>query len=387
MHVSTTSVLPFTREEYAGRLERFRRGLHERGLGTALVTSPSNICYLVGFGHKGSGVRALVVQDGQDPTLVISSIEVGNAEALLGASPVTSYRTYKSYGVGSPARTIAEVLNENSREVREVGVEPQWWPASDFDELRAVVTDVKLTPITGLVNRQRLVKSGAELDCMRRAAMVSDKAAAAALAALLPGVTEGELAAIAMSTMIEHGGEYQSVWPNVKAGPTSGLVHTGWTERRVGPNDHVYIELSGSVSRYHAPLWRTAFVGTPDDERQRCATAIQQASDAVLDALRPGVTVDDIYRAQKAIVDEAGFGEHMLPLSGYSVGLGLPPSWMEGTSLLPGSDLVMEPGMAFHIGAYVLIPGRWAIAASQTAAVTADGHELLTRTDKGPLFL
>jgi len=382
-----TAALPFTREDYGGRMEAFRTGLRARGLETAIVTAASNICYLTGYGHKGAGLRALVVTPGRDPALVVSDIEVGNAEAILGKSPVSSYKTYLSYGVGSPARTVADVLGAKTGKGLEIGIEPQSWPAGDLDALRAALPDTKFASIAGMINRQRLVKTPIELDYLRRAAAVADHASTATVAAMRPGVSEGHLAAIAMTTMIEHGGEYQAGWPNVKSGPTSGIVHTGWTDRMIEQGDHIYVELAGVFNYYHAPIWRTAFVGKPDDERRRCADAIGRASDAGLAAVRPGTTCGEIHRIQKAILDEAGFGEHMLKLSGYSVGLALPPSWMEGTTVGPGSDLALEPRMVFHLGAYVLIPGRWAIAASQTVGVTANGHENLTKTEKGPLFL
>jgi Xaa-Pro dipeptidase len=382
-----TEALPFTRDDYAGRLEAFREALGTRGLQTAIVTNPSNICYLTGYGHKGAGVRALVVTPGRDPALVVSDIEVGNAEFILGRSPVASYKTYLSYGVGSPARTVVEVLGATSGKSLEIGVEPQAWPASEFDELRAALPDAKFPSIGGVVNRQRLVKSPTELDYIRRAASIADLAATATLAEMRPGVSEGHLAGVAMATMNDNGGEYQAGWPNVKVGPTSGIVHTGWTSRTIAPGDHVYVELAGSINYYHAVLWRTGFVGKPDDERRRCSDAIARASDAALAAVRPGAIAGDIHGIQKRILDEAGFGEHMLKLAGYSVGLALPPSWMEGTTIGPGSDLVLQPRMVFHMGAYVLIPGKWAIAASQTIAVTETGFESLTKTEKGPLFL
>ena len=70
---------------------------------------------------------------------------------------------------------------------------------------------------------------------------------------------------------------------------------------------------------------------------------------------------------------------------GYVVGLGFPPSWTGGSmvvGLRHASDLVLPPGMVFHLLSWLMGTGRGDYFFSNAAVLTDEGCEILTTTPR-----
>jgi Xaa-Pro dipeptidase len=117
---------------------------------------------------------------------------------------------------------------------------------------------------------------------------------------------------------------------------------------------------------------------------RKAANAVLGALDALLAAVRPGVTSGEIDRAGRSVVEKAGLDQYWLHRTGYSIGIGFPPGWGEGhiMDLKPGDPRPLQPGMTFHTVPMIGIPGLGAIGFSETWAVTEHGAEVLTKTPR-----
>jgi Xaa-Pro dipeptidase len=149
----------------------------------------------------------------------------------------------------------------------------------------------------------------------------------------------------------------------------------------------VFLELSGCVGRYHAPLGRLLWIGPPPAADVAMAGTATRAFDAAVAALRPGAPARDVYAAWQAVVDAAGLSHYRRHHCGYLVGVGLPPSWTGGnavTGLRHDSDLTIEPGMSFHMLSWLVGTSHGDAFVSDTVLLSDVGPEILTR---GPLNL
>ena len=231
-----------------------------------------------------------------------------------------------------------------------------------------------------------MVKSPAEQACMREAARVSDATAAAAIEAIAAGVSERHVAARAYAAMIEAGGTYPGFGPFVRPASRLGEEHTSWGEGSIAAGESVFLELSGCVARYHAPLGRLIHVGAAPPEARSMAALCRDAFAAVLDALRPGALAKDVYAAWQQAVDRAGLGHYRRHHCGYVVGIGCPPSWTGGNrvvGLRHDSDLEIRAGMSFHILSWLMGTGRGDFFVLDTVLLGTSGPEVLTRTPSG----
>ena len=393
---------PFSDDELAARLAAFRSRMAVRKLDIALVSTPENIFYLTGLDHWGYfAPHLLIVPAGGEMTLVTRSMERVSVEKQvrnarfeghtdLETAADLAVRLLKSRsGVKERALAVVEaVKDEIGGGVSRIGVET--WSSGHSYGFGAAMRegiDAEWIDVTGVLDEMRLVKSPAEQALMRRAAHVTDAAAMAAIEAIADGVSEREVAAHCMDAMIRAGGDPVGFGPFIRPGARLGEEHGTWGDGAYVSGEPVFLELSGCVSRYHAPLGRLIHLGAIRDEDARMAETAVAAFEAVLSALRPGAAARDVYGAWQAVVDDAGLAHYRRHHCGYCVGIGFPPSWTGGnkvTGLRHDSDMEIREGMSFHILSWLMGTGRGDFFLSNAVLLTPGGPEILTRTPIGP---
>lgn len=168
--------------------------------------------------------------------------------------------------------------------------------------------------------------------------------------------------------------------PIVTSGVRGSIAHTTFGNRTIEDGDAVLIELGACRRRYGGALMRTVGVGGGGARFPELATALDEALDAAIAAIVPGQTCGSVDAACRTHVEEAGLGRWFRKRTGYSMGVAFAPDWGEGqiASLRAGDEMLLEPGMAFHLPPAVRLPGQTVYGVSETVAVTADGCEVLT---------
>ncbi|MGE0094910.1 MAG: M24 family metallopeptidase [Alphaproteobacteria bacterium] len=382
--------LPFTRAEYLDRIARTRRAMEEAKLDLLLVSSPENILWLSGYQAKGIFAFQVLIVPADGPVrLVTRAIETGNVVCMPDDSVIDEFVTYGDTSV--PTEAGAKLVKEKYPRARRIGVEKinQYLGVSRFEALRDALADAALVDASHLVDTCRLIKSPAEIECFRKAAAISDAAVLETIKAVKVGVTDREIAAVALASLIRHGSEYCSTWPNVMVGWRGGLAHAGWDGTMVAAGEPVAIEFAASVQRYHSPLFRTVIPGEPDKEIRRAAECAVRAHDAGLAVLRPGITIDTLDRAIRAVVVEMDCAKYAHSRFGYTIGVAFPPTWAQSmpVNIVPGSQTVFAPNMMFHVMVYLLNPARFGIGVSETILITDTGIERLTKSPKAPVYV
>ncbi|EKF19621.1 M24 family metallopeptidase [Nitratireductor pacificus] len=397
---------PFSDAELSGRLSAVRGAMAARRLDMALLSTPENIFYLTGLDHWGYFAPHLLIVPMEGEMILVTrqmervSIEKQVRNALFQGhgdhetAADLAVRVLKdSFAAKERSRAVLETVvsqieKQTAGTVR-IGVET-WSSGHSYGfgkALRDSLDTVEWVDITELVDHLRLVKSPAEQALMRKAAAVSDAAAEAAIAMIADGAAERDVVAECHAAMIRAGGEAPGFGPFIRPGGRLGEEHATWGNGAYRDGEPVFIELSGCVSRYHAPLGRLVHVGSIRDEDARMAETVLKAFDAVLRALKPGVRARDVYAAWQAVADDAGLAEYRRHHCGYCVGIGFPPSWTGGnrvTGLRHDSDLEIREGMSFHILSWLMGTGKGDFFLSNAVLLSADGAEVLTRTPNGP---
>jgi Xaa-Pro dipeptidase len=371
----------FSRAEFDSRLSSLRETMRNRGVDVCVISTPENIFYLIGLDHWGYfAPHLLIVPAKGEMTLVTRAIE-----RVTIANQVRNALFEGHTDSETAADVAARVLSDLSLASGLIGIEA--WssglPHALAETLKRGLTAATWTDITGWIDDLRLVKSPAEQAYMREAARVTDTTTTAAIEAIRDGATEREVAARAHGAMIAAGGTFPGFGPFIRSTARLGEEHTSWGDARFAAGDSVFIELSGCVRRYHAPIGRLVHVGRAPAGTDSMAAICRDAFHAVLEKLRPGVLARDVYAAWQKTVDAAGLGHYRRHHCGYLVGIGVPPSWTGGnkvTGLRSDSDLEIKTGMTFHILSWLMGTGRGDFFISNTVLLGPDGPEVLTRT-------
>lgn len=382
----TKPVAPFAREEFDARLGAIRAQMTERGLDAMLIVSPENVYYLLGLNYQGYFAFTLLVLplDGR-PRLLTRAVEQPTVAAQVSGAEHVTFSDDEDL-VSAAVGTIRRATGAGQT----VGVEraAMFFPLGVWEGIRETLTDREWSDGSGVIEQVRAVKSDAEVGLVRRAARISDKAVRAGIDAAGPDVSEREVAAHVYHKMIAAGSEDPGFAPLIRAGDALDQEHVTWRERRLGTGESLFLELSASVSRYHAPLSRLVHVDSLPPDIDRSATVANDGLHAVLGALRPEVTAGSVYAEWQKVVDAGlGHSDYRRHHCGYMVGIGFPPSWVGGSAVVGlrrDSDLVIRPGMVFHVLSWVFGTHLPDYLVSDTVLVTATGSELLTRTSREP---
>jgi D-alanyl-D-alanine dipeptidase len=140
--------------------------------------------------------------------------------------------------------------------------------------------------------------------------------------------------------------------------------------------DMVVLDFGGIKDGYGSDTTRTVHVGEPTDEEREVHEVVRLAQQAGFEAVRPGVECQEIDRAARKVIDDAGYGEYFIHRTGHGIGLTThePPYMIEGDTNL------LEPGMCFSIEPGVYLPGRFGVRIEDIVTVTAEGGQRFNNT-------
>ncbi|MDR0355909.1 MAG: M24 family metallopeptidase [Deltaproteobacteria bacterium] len=382
----------FALDEYKERLEKVKASMKERGFETIVVSDPSNMHWLTGYDGWSFYVhQGLVVSLSLKEPIWWGRGMDGNGAKLTTCLSDDSIRPYQDDYVQNPLKHpmsfVAQILRDNGLEKTVVACEQDnyWYTAKCQDTLTKELGQAPLDA-TGLVNWRRIIKSEAEIDFLKKAAVVCRGVMDAAIDNIRPGKMERAAAAEVYKACLngQNGvsGDHPAIFPIMPTNQRTTCAHLGWDPNREYENgDLVLLELCGVHQRYHCPLSRTVFLGQPPEKLRHVEKAVLDGVEKVLSFIKPGVLAEEVEARWREAT--APYGVVKPSRLGYSIGASYVPDWGERTiSLRPGDKTVLAPNMALHI-----MPGIWeddlGFESSEPILVTQNGCQPLMDYPRG----
>ena len=368
----------FDLQEFESRRENVRRQMALQGIDTLILHSAPNILYL--SGHHTLNIwdyQCFVIPADKPPFMVLWQFERGRFEASAVQTELELYPTH-----ADPIEETCNALRRRGLDQGMIALEAQsrYLVPKMHDSLRDALHGARTVNGSGIVDNVRNIKSAREIEVMRLAAGITDRAVTAGYSCIRDGITDSEIAAQVAAELIRGDSLGFSVYPIVSAGYRAGMPHNSNNGHIISNGETIFIECSPSLHWYHAPLMRTAALGTVSQEAEQFATLAAETVEAMLEVVRPGEIASDIARVAEAkiapIRDRILFHE----VYGYPVGIGFPPTWGEesGFAIVVNNHRPLAAGMAFHIPMTLRINGVMGVGLSQTFVVTDNGCETLS---------
>ncbi len=233
---------------------------------------------------------------------------------------------------------------------------------------------------TDIFDSLRMVKTEEEQALIRDAARRTNLAITAAHGKLSRGVTESEVAALLEAELRKlgvHGGGL------VQFGPSAALPHGGPGDRKLAVGDVVLIDAGCKVRGYTSDVTRTVSFGPPSDELRRVYATVDRAQVAGIEALRAGVPAEDVDRAARRVIEEAGYGSSFTHRLGHGLGMDghEPPYLVRGNTspLAIGNTVTIEPG--------IYLPGKFGVRIEDDYGVRASAPPASLSTRPGELTI
>ncbi|MFB4165769.1 M24 family metallopeptidase [Alteribacillus sp. JSM 102045] len=386
-------MLPFEKTEYQERVEKVKLSMEEQGIEVLLITDPANMNYVSGYDamsyYTPQGV--IVATELDEPLCIV------RFQDLFCATETTWMRkenviAYPDKFLWEPKKLhvmdfIGDILKEKRLNSKRIGLEfdAYFFTVHWYKSLERCLPDSVFVDATSLVNWIRGQKSPREIEYMQIASRIAEKTLYNAIEKVGIGVRESHVAAGIYSDLVEgtgvYGGEYPSLAPITPAGERTAGAHFSWTtEGKYQDGQLIYMELSGSYKRYHAPLTRTIFVGQPPNTVRETAKIVIEGLNVALSTIKPGVSCEEVEKAWQTTINNYGLNKESR--MGYTVGLSYPPVWTENTAYFkPGEKTILKPNMTFH-----MMPGMWldgyGVAITESLRVTENGCETITKFPK-----
>jgi methionyl aminopeptidase len=246
------------------------------------------------------------------------------------------------------------------------------------------------------------IKRPAEIEIMARAGAVLADILAAVHAELRPGVSTGELDAIARSMMREAGAVSSFLgyganppFPGVLCASINDEVVHGIPSdrRRLAEGDVVSIDVGCIVDGWHADCARTWTVGAASPEVATLIDATRRGMEAGIAAALPGNHLGDIGHAIESVAREHGYGI-VRPFVGHGIGQSMHEVPNVPNYGRPGSGMRIEAGMCFAIEPMFNLGGDdvyveddgWTVRTAD-GALSAHFENTIAVTPEGPRVL
>jgi Xaa-Pro aminopeptidase len=229
--------------------------------------------------------------------------------------------------------------------------------------------------MTAALPMLRAIKDAAELQRLTAAGAAADESLEEIVKVRFEGRRESEIGADLAALLRKHG-HSQVDFIVVGSGSNGADPHHEVSERVIQAGDMIVLDFGGLKDGYGSDTTRTVHVGEPSDEEQKVFDIVRAAQQAGFEAVRPGIACQEVDRAARKVIADAGYGEYFIHRTGHGIGLTThePPYMIEGETHL------LQPGMCFSIEPGIYLPDRFGVRIEDIVTVTEDGGRRLNNT-------
>lgn len=349
-----------------------REALRDRGINCAVIMPGPNLFYLTGLRMKASERITLAFLPVLGETrLLLPLLEAPQAEQAVKI-PIQIYSYRDEEG---PDAALAQIAKDLQLSGKTLGVEFRQMRVLELSRLERHTSRCTLADLEETTAGLRMVKDEREIEALRAALQLTERTLERTLRAMRSGMSEREIARRYHIELLQSGGEELSFPTIVASGLNGGSPHATPSDRTVRPGDLITIDCGAMQDGYPGDLTRVVALGEIDPELEEIYRIVAEANAAGREACRPGRAAQDVDRAARRVIEQAGYGECFLHRTGHGLGLEVhePPYIMEG------NEQELKPGMVFTVEPGIYLSGKGGARIEDVMLITPEGAETLTR--------
>ncbi len=354
------------------RMQKMIDLLKETELAGMAFNPGPTLTYLTGMQfHLMERPTLLLVKQTGEAAMILPELEKGK---LPDESDLIQPFTY-----GDNPDTWMGVIKEASSWLNlrdgKVGVAPNRMRFMEIKFLEKAFPGVEFVEGGQVIENLRMIKDEDEIEKMRNAAQIAQKALLAALRLIRAGMTEKEIANELVIQLLKAGSSPELPFqPIVSMGENAANPHAVPTDRSLKPGDVLLIDYGACFEGYLSDITRTFTFGEVDEELLGVGKIVLEANLAGRKAGKPGLDVGTVDRAARSVIKEAGYGHAFIHRTGHGLGMEAhEPPYVFGENertLLPGMTFTVEPG--------IYLPGKGGIRIEDDVVVRSSGLEALS---------
>lgn len=354
---------------YLDRIERVRAAMTDRDVDTLLLSVGHDLPYLTGYmAMPLERLTMLVVPREGDATMLIPALEAPRVREMPDVFELLPWTETQD-----PTGIVARLADGSKR----IAVGDQMW-ARFLVELLPQLPGAGYSRAVEVVGSLRMSKDRAEIDALTAAGAAVDRIAGELQRGEIPlvGRTEAQVSAHLGRRIIEEGHEEVN-FAIVAAGANAASPHHHPGSRVIGENEIVLCDFGGTMAGYCSDTTRCVFTGEPTAEIADAYAVLHEAQRIGVEAGVVGTPCEDVDRATREVIDDAGYGEYFIHRTGHGIGM----EAHEDPYIVEGNSLPLEAGHAYSVEPGIYVPGKWGMRLEDIVVATADGPVSLNNSD------
>lgn len=352
------------------RVDKLREYLKDKGINGCLISKSQNCFYLSGF--SGTSATLLITHDELLLFTDFRYIEQASNQAKL-------------YQVIDQDSSIFEALKKeiNRLDIKCLGFEERYITVKQFEQYKEKLTNIVFEPIQDEIDGIRLIKDDDEIKSITQAVKIADDAFSHILKFIKPGITEIDICAEIEYYMKKNGAQGTSFDTIVASGYRAALPHGIASSKKIESGEVITLDFGAVWQGYCSDMTRTVFLGNPDPEIERVYEVVKNAQEkAVLDA-RENVSVKDLDKIARDVIQNAGYGDAF----GHGLGHGVGIDVHEEPRVSPKGSGMLKPGMVITIEPGIYLSGVGGVRIEDMILISKEGSKVLTTSTKEKIIL
>ncbi len=309
------------------QIQNVQTQLRTNKLSAVLISKPQNIYYLCNF--AGTNGRLLITPK----------------KAVL----ITDFRYLRSAKKQMPKGV--EIYDQKNGlkkllgRFKNLGIEDEYMTHARFLDYKKALKGVRLKPVSGLVEQKRMIKAKDEIKIIRKAVGIANKAFEQFVKTIKIGQSEDEMEWNLFSICRKLGADKFSFTPIISFGKNTADVHHQKEPNKLKKGENVLIDFGIRYQRYMTDMTRVFYTKKPTSVEQKIYTAVLEANQSAIEAVKVGIKLSAVDRAARAVIEKAGYADRFGHSTGHGVGLEV----HEDPNVTERSKTVIQPGMLFTI--------------------------------------
>jgi Xaa-Pro aminopeptidase len=353
-------------EMYDYRLTEVKKLLRKNNLTYLLISDPISVRYISGF--IASNVFLLLTSRSNTLFTDFRYKDAANKFCKLA----TSWKFIQTKGPG------LSFLGKYIRSGSNLGIQSDKLTVDQLDSIKKAVKKCKIKKIGNALSEIFSIKSRQELNSIKKAASISDKAFEEILKKIKPGMTEKSVANQLDLLKFQYGSEKSAFDTIVLFGSRTAFVHGIPSNRKLKIGDFILFDFGCVVNGFCSDMTRTIIFGKANKRQKHIYDIVKKAQENAKRSVHPGNKISSIDDSARSLISEAGYGDSFGHTTGHGIGLRV----HEFPNIYHTCKALITENMVFTVEPGIYLSGFGGVRIEDTICVTKKGLRSLTHSPR-----
>ena len=347
------------------RINKIREIIKDSDFDSLLIDSDVNRFYITGF--TGSSGRVLFTPENQYFITDFRYTEQAGEQT-------------DEFEIIELNKDIIENINDILKEdgTAKLGFEAKSVNYYQYGKYKEKLNKIELVPTEDLIKDLRMIKDASEIELIKKAIDITDKAYDHILEYIEPGMTEKDVALELEYFQKKLGGSKNAFDFIVASGKRSSMPHGVASDKVIKENELITLDFGTFYKGYCSDMTRTFVLGKANEKQKEIYNTVLKAQRAVIDEIKAGMSGVEADKIARDIIEEAGYGDNF----GHGLGHGIGVEVHEGPTASYKSEDTIKENCIVTDEPGIYIKGWGGVRIEDDLLITKDGCEVLNSSPK-----